>query len=331
MKRITRYEVPRYLQHGHSFHNLPATIQTFEVPSDCLKANLTIKTDQDLDHLLRSVLFWRLFETPKEVFEYIMDKAWNEWHSVAGRTKAQLTKVFRKFAAENKTFRSLIQSVHEQLGAPLEHDWWAVPALLTNVPNIANYFVLEQDPQIAKTLTCATYVESMKCMQLARLQGWTFRITIYEPANQHRLRWIQRECETVEAMERAAGSGHLGLLRHLWEENCPWDERVCAAAAAGGHLRCLAYAHYRGCPWDRRTIVNALENLHFECLGFAYEHDCPNPYPWRALIRKRVKPFVIALIYRLHAVFDWLYVLRQRICEIWKSILWSLRHAFQLQ
>jgi hypothetical protein len=39
---------------------------------------------------------------------------------------------------------------------------------------------------------------------------------------------------------------HLGCLKYLHENGCPWDERACAAAARCDRLECLKYLHENG-------------------------------------------------------------------------------------
>ena len=56
----------------------------------------------------------------------------------------------------------------------------------------------------------------------------------------------------------AAAGGHLGVLRWLREQGCPWDEQVVANAAARGHLHVIAWAREQGCPWDETACVSAV-------------------------------------------------------------------------
>ena len=83
------------------------------------------------------------------------------------------------------------------------------------------------------------------------------------------------EMRAIAVSYRAAGGGHLGLLRYAHEHNCPWDERTCSEAAAGGHLNCLQYAHEHNCPWGKCTCSEAAAGGHLNCLQYAHEHGCP--------------------------------------------------------
>ena len=81
--------------------------------------------------------------------------------------------------------------------------------------------------------------------------------------------------KAIAVSHRAAGGGHLGLLRYAHERGCPWDESTCKKAAAGGHLDCLRYAHEHGCPWNENTCVYAAGYGHLDCLQYAREHGSP--------------------------------------------------------
>ncbi|KAJ1620235.1 ankyrin repeat-containing domain protein [Pavlovales sp. CCMP2436] len=73
----------------------------------------------------------------------------------------------------------------------------------------------------------------------------------------------------------AAEGGHLEVLRYLHEHGCEWDSRTCRWAARGGHLEMLRYAHEHGCPWNSDTCSSAAERGHLEVLRYAHEHSCP--------------------------------------------------------
>ena len=76
MKLINRSQVPQYLQKGSFFEALdPNDDEKFGVPSDCLKPDLTITSDEDLKQLLRSVRFWSVYKMPVEVLSYFMKTA----------------------------------------------------------------------------------------------------------------------------------------------------------------------------------------------------------------------------------------------------------------
>jgi hypothetical protein len=47
----------------------------------------------------------------------------------------------------------------------------------------------------------------------------------------------------------AAEGGHLGTLKWLRQQGCPWGMETCDAAAEKGHLNVLQWAFEEGCPF----------------------------------------------------------------------------------
>ena len=99
---------------------------------------------------------------------------------------------------------------------------------------------------------------------------------------------------------KAAGGGHLDILRYLVVIKCPWNNWVTAEAVRNDHLECFEFLYKAGCPVDATicdsacyygsrkcleyayevgftfnvsTAAVAVEN--FECLQFLYEKKCP--------------------------------------------------------
>mmetsp|Transcript_3036 Transcript_3036/g.7709 ORF Transcript_3036/g.7709 Transcript_3036/m.7709 type:complete len:315 (+) Transcript_3036:190-1134(+) len=73
----------------------------------------------------------------------------------------------------------------------------------------------------------------------------------------------------------AAWRGHLGVLRLARDRGCPWDAETCACAAHGGHLEVLQWARAHGCPWDRETCRQAAAGGHLAVLAWARQSGCP--------------------------------------------------------
>ncbi|ATZ80172.1 ankyrin repeat domain-containing protein [Bodo saltans virus] len=76
----------------------------------------------------------------------------------------------------------------------------------------------------------------------------------------------------------AAKNGHLGCLKYLHENGCPWDSNTCSSAAENGYLECLKYAHENGCSWNELTSYCAAGNGHLECLKYSHENGCSLNY-----------------------------------------------------
>ncbi|AVK76222.1 Ankyrin repeat domain containing protein [Pandoravirus neocaledonia] len=51
----------------------------------------------------------------------------------------------------------------------------------------------------------------------------------------------------------SAREGLVGLLQWAYDEGCPVDDRVIAAAASRGHLDLVRWLHDKGHPWGEET------------------------------------------------------------------------------
>jgi hypothetical protein len=80
----------------------------------------------------------------------------------------------------------------------------------------------------------------------------------------------------------AAGSGHLHILEYLVDRKYDeYDEDACEDAADGGHLDCLKYLHETAkAPWNSQAVRRAHENIHPDCVQYLLDNDCPLPDGW---------------------------------------------------
>ncbi|CAB9496249.1 ankyrin repeat protein [Seminavis robusta] len=90
------------------------------------------------------------------------------------------------------------------------------------------------------------------------LQNWTFGYS--EVARANGCPWDESTCA------RAAGNGHLEILKWARENGCPWNIFTCSGAAQGGHLEILMWARANGCRWDAYTCSGAAEGGHLKIL-----------------------------------------------------------------
>lgn len=80
---------------------------------------------------------------------------------------------------------------------------------------------------------------------------------------------------TVEATANAAYGGHLGVLKWLRQQSCPWDESTCIGAATTGGLEALKWARAHGCPWDEWTTYWARARRDDAMYDWAVANGCP--------------------------------------------------------
>ena len=79
----------------------------------------------------------------------------------------------------------------------------------------------------------------------------------------------------VRAMEHAAQSGNLAMMRYLHSKSCPWSAGICSMLADCGKLECLIFAHENGCPWTVNACIQAASGGNLACLQYAHLHGCP--------------------------------------------------------
>jgi len=85
----------------------------------------------------------------------------------------------------------------------------------------------------------------------------------------------------VRAWERAARSGHLGVLEYMHHMNRTHlsdgnvDKKVVRAAAKGGHLHVVQWLRERQCRWHFETLWGAVKRGHFDTVRWLIENGCP--------------------------------------------------------
>lgn len=73
----------------------------------------------------------------------------------------------------------------------------------------------------------------------------------------------------------AAGKGHLGALKWLRANNCPWSSTATEAAASNGHFELLKWAHANGAEWNGSVSAAAARRGDFEMLKWLQAIGCP--------------------------------------------------------
>ena len=158
-------------------------------------------------------------------------------------------------------------------------------------------------------------LELLKWAREEKKCKWNER-TINAAAEQGNLEMVKycvaNECAiSTLACAKAAGDGHLEVLKYLREEaKAPWDSHTaewaaqkghlhileylverkydqysvlaCEVAAKNGHLDCLKYLHETAkAPWDSCAVRYAHENNQTECVQYLLDNNCPLPDGWR--------------------------------------------------
>jgi hypothetical protein len=71
----------------------------------------------------------------------------------------------------------------------------------------------------------------------------------------------------------AAGAGQTAMCEHLRTSGCAWDADACNHAAEGGHLGTLRWLRDNDCPWDVSEVcAKAACGGHTDILDYVIEH-----------------------------------------------------------
>jgi len=71
MQVVRREDVPEYLQKGRVFRTCVWDEEEVEVPTDCLKGDTVVQSEEDLVSVLKSIVFWDIKEVPISATEFI--------------------------------------------------------------------------------------------------------------------------------------------------------------------------------------------------------------------------------------------------------------------
>jgi hypothetical protein len=79
----------------------------------------------------------------------------------------------------------------------------------------------------------------------------------------------------IHHMNDAAEYGHINIIKHLRENDCPWDDITCSNAVDNGHFGLVIWLNENGCEWDAWSCTYAAQNGDFELLQWLHENGCP--------------------------------------------------------
>lgn len=92
------------------------------------------------------------------------------------------------------------------------------------------------------------------------------------------LEWYMKDRNyvyNIHHMNDAAEYGHIPTIKHLRENDCPWDAETCSNAVDKGHFGLVKWLHENDCEWDTWSCTYAAQNGYFELLQWLHENGCP--------------------------------------------------------
>jgi len=299
MISISRSDIPQYLQKGAFFEALDCEDDgAFEVPSNCLKPDVSIISHDDLIHSLYSLRFWCVYDMSLEIVKLTVGRTkkshledlmvrFPEFNPLLVKMVALMTCEQQEtvlVAIREKLGCKVVIYLHETMGFSLPSDDFHSNNTILTTDDVSSirYLVKEKafTPSPYSVVYAATH-GSLKCLKFFVGLGLTANgDSLVAAARSGHLEVVQYLHETfdlpltVHAMHRASKAGNLALLRYLHDRFCPWSTQVCAVLAASDSLECLVFAHENGCLWNEKTCAAAAQAGHLRCLAYAHTHGC---------------------------------------------------------
>lgn len=288
MVLISKNDVPQYLRNGSLYGAFDDDgDESFEVPSDCFKTDLTLSSLPDLRFALRSLRYWGVIEFPIEVYQYM----------IVSVDIAEIVELRREFVEFENQFngasamkvpddevrcritrfnvQTILQSVNGPVDAAvvcdvgLEMVRWlhgqhfsidvAYPRAATadrHLP-ILKYFVeklgCEKEEYV---ITAAVLGGSLSCLEYLLEQGFPLRHSAVRDACYH---------------------SHPHILKFLLQRGLPFDDSDAVYyALRPGNMKCFKLLHEAGCTFDNSYVHRAVHLGNVECLKYLHEHNLFN-------------------------------------------------------
>lgn len=260
------------------------------IPTACMKMNLTLKSINDLQHLLSTLRFWSSPDIPDELFTYAA--------KAASRDLKNLRAAIADYSLELRYLDALV----EVAGCRTWEEKLRIAASCGNISMLQHVDKKvrhnNNSSEINKALgesCCAAASERghLSCLQYLHEHGYSFDSMTLRKAieNNHQscALYAMMHCENksigVEILYQRkitklsaalAFLGYLDCLQYLvtQQPSSIMIDQCTAAAAESGHLEVLKFLRSYGCPWTRATTREAAGGGHIDCLRYAHEHGC---------------------------------------------------------
>jgi len=295
--RVAISEIPLFLHESEFYRSLDKDelAGSIVIPPTCYKDSDTVSSVDDLERLLRTMMFWGLDSWPLELIDFCASTHINQWEdvfdSVWGDNEEEdlaLLKVY--FMNPGSIACAICIKKHEFISHWIEKN----PPESEYGTHATEIAVLENELELLIKLHDEGYPLTNDACIVAVEHG---HVECLKYLHNHDAPWDdsnvsaaaaqfgQLECLHylhksgcawhAEVSTRAALYGHLNVLQYAHTHGCPWDAIVCTAAASHNHLDCLVYAHENGCPWDD-TLTDIVTKVGCDdCLAYALENGCP--------------------------------------------------------
>lgn len=273
---VNKDQVPEYLRAGTFYKTLSSN--KVEVPDNCLKADLTIHSDEDLSHVMHSLHFWEVDEVPLQVLGYVLlNIEVDQYERLRLKFPRYNTFVVdASYLKRDKSVRlaiglnlgvKVVKYLYESCGYPAPSACWVDAAREDDLPSMK--FLTDIGVPMEKggydVVMDAACHGGVECLKYLYNQGCNIPDeALHASAKFGRLECIKflhevcgKKC-TELTMMMAGELGQMSVIQYLHEKGCPWDVRLCAFLASKGYTECLVLARKLGCPWDADTFHAAL-------------------------------------------------------------------------
>ena len=243
LKQIRKSEVPEYLRESELFLSLSDEgDDDIEVPSDCMKLDLTIHNAADLESLLMTMRFWILTTLPVSLMDFITNHYSDRVDEVLGRFDVEfnLQSMAKEFLYNDGEARLHVAARYGQV-------------------DFVSYFVEEGLARSILVLNVAVEWGHLDCLRLLH--------SAFETQGTKYL-FKQRD------YDYALFFGRLNCLVYMVDHGEEIGEGNCLLAARSNQEHCLRYLLQHS-PFRSANIPNTASSYgHWDCVRCAVECGC---------------------------------------------------------
>lgn len=312
MVMLLEHDLPTYVKDSEYLQSLlnngPYPDTGIEVPIECTKKDLTVKTSADLSDLLQTVQFWmvpKVLETSTDFLLFALDPQNNAVlnqfamefeftipfvHQIAAIAAASPVEGVK--LAISHGYVHVLYVLFEELKCEVK-DGVLMAAEAGQCRCMEYFHSREEDPDAP--LTCvvasaAAKANSLECLVYIKDFGQWDRSALLNAAMTGSLECVRflvengcpfQPADLDKGFHFASTGGHLPVVEYLWHTCRGWctrnsEDMVSIAAATHGHVSLLQFAHaqsfhFFSTPTSAVYLMStAVTHKHLNCLEFLY-------------------------------------------------------------
>ena len=312
---LDKNNIPEFLKGSLLYENFDFTDEdSVKIPSKYFKSDTTVKSFEDLIHLLHVNRFWMVENTQFEIYDFIIKnnnklnysiiyeefdgmraieeiKILNREFDMSLKKSEEKYDSFR-FIEKNEPksiidyvirngYMNLVKYFNQYNFEPREDDF--------NLNKNSSYWALLNGHfEIFEYILDNGCELNEACLKFSCQDKDIRFLTYLLKHNKFRQRFydfsitigskdnsITEKSKYYTHLKFAAESGILDNIKLLRKRNFDWNIDFMQELAYNGYIECIKYAHENECPWDESTCEVAAKKGKLECLKYLHENGCP--------------------------------------------------------